>query len=82
MLLTLLQSIIDGFGSILAGIVFLLPKSPFQAIDALTVGNDLLSSLAWLVPFPQIIALLEAWVGAIMLYYVYMAIMRWIKLIK
>ena len=81
MLLELFQSIIDGFADILALIVGLLPPSPFLAVESVMIDSELLSFIAWLVPFPQIIALLTAWGAAIMVYYVYMVIARWIKLI-
>jgi hypothetical protein len=47
----------------------------------LSLDDGLLGFIAWLVPFPEILAALQAWLLAIGLYYVYVVIARWIKLI-
>lgn len=82
MLLFLLQTIIDGLAGILSLILFVLPDSPFQSLQSVAIDNKYLQWLAWIVPFPQIIVMLEAWLTAIVLYYVYIVILRWVKAIE
>lgn len=82
MLLNLLQSIIDGLAALLQGIIGLLPQSPFNGITALTLENDVLRHLAYLLPMPQIISTLEAWAVAVGIYYLYMIPMRWAKAVE
>lgn len=82
MLTSLLQWIIDAGSAICGGLVYLLPTSPFTSLNGLTIGNDLLGAIAWFVPFPQMIALLEAWGLAVLSYYVWMLLLRWIKLVE
>jgi hypothetical protein len=36
----------------------------------------------WLVPVDQIVAILTAWGSAILIYYIYVTILRWIKAIQ
>lgn len=72
--------IIKAFGTVLSWLIGLLPNSPFTSVNNSNV-SQYLGGLAWVIPFPQIIAMLEAWTAAIVIYYVYSVIMRWIKVI-
>lgn len=81
MLLDLLQTIIDGFVRVLGGIVSALPTSPFNGLSAMTLDSKLFGALCYIVPVPQIVALLEAWGVAVGTFYIYMIILRWIKAI-
>jgi hypothetical protein len=60
----------------------LLPLSPFMKIEEITVGNEVLSAIAWLVPFDAIIGLLEAWIAVIAVWYLASKILRWMKQIS
>lgn len=71
-------SIVSDF---LDAVLALLPTSPFtRYINAL---DDLpyLSYLNWFVPVTTFIAIGQAWLTAIALFYVYSIILRWIKAI-
>ena len=82
MLLTLLQSIIDGFAGLLSNIILVLPNSPFNGLKAMTIDSQWFGRLCYIVPVPQIISLLEAWGVAVGAFYLYMVILRWIKAIE
>ena len=82
MLLKLFQGIIDGLASLLHGLSGLLPQSPFDGLAALTLENDVLQGLAYLLPLPQILSTLEAWAIAVGIYYLYMIPMRWAKAVE
>ena len=78
------QVLINGIAGILGGFINLLPKSPFVLVQDIMEESqlsELLAMLAWVVPFPQIIALLQAWIAAIGSYYVYMSVLRWMRMI-
>lgn len=77
----LINWIIKALGSVLSWIINLLPNSPFTILDNSSV-TQYLSGLSWFIPFQQIISILEAWLAAIVIYYLYSAIMRWIKVIS
>ncbi len=77
----MLQALINGLGDMFVSIANVLPTSPFKSFNELTLDSELLSALAWIIPFPQIVSTLEAWTTAVGLFYVYMIILRWVKAI-
>lgn len=79
MLLKLLQSIIDGLATLLVGIINVLPGSPFNGLSAMSIDNKWFGYLCYIVPVPQIMALLEAWGIAVGTFYLYQIILRWVK---
>ena len=58
-----------------------LPRSPFrQVIDRL--GEiPYVREIAWFVPIDEIVLLLMYWTSAILIYYGYQLILRWVKAI-
>lgn len=81
---TLKADIVMGLA--LATVVLtLLPESPFQAFINSMESVDGLVNLAfvnWFIPFGQMIAIGQAWLLCITVYYAYEYIMRFIKLIS
>lgn len=77
----MLNVIIKAIGTVISFLTGLLPTSPFQAIDNSSVG-EFLNGLAWIIPIPQIISILQAWVLAVGLYYVVQIALRWAKAIE
>jgi len=59
-----------------------LPNSPFQGILDSSTVTEFLGGLAWIIPFPSIIAVFGAWGTCIALYYIYSIALRWIKAVK
>lgn len=82
MLTDLFQVVIDGVSSVGGGVADMLPTSPFRNIRAVTVSNEILANIAWLVPFNEIIALLSAWLSAIVIWYISKKALRWMKIIQ
>ena len=79
----ILSSIMDAVQSFLDRVIDLFPGSPFNAVaERISLDSGILGFLAWLVPFAEIIALLQAWTAAIFIYYIWMTVARWIKLIQ
>jgi hypothetical protein len=76
----LLNNGINGLGSALTWVLQLLPPSPFQALDN-SVIQPYLSGLNWFVPISQMLAAGELWLTAIGIFYIYQAVLRWIKAI-
>jgi len=81
MLTKFCQAIVDGVGALFNSIGNL-PGSPFEAIDKIVIDNKTMQFLAWVVPFPEIIALLNAWLVAIGIFYVASRVMRVMKMIS
>ena len=85
LLFSFINKIIEILGFVLSGIINLLPKSPFQSIletiNVNSVMSQYLSSLNWIIPVTEIMAILQAWTIAIAVFYIYAVILRWIKIL-
>lgn len=70
--------LLNKFGNM---IVSVLPTSPVQRY--LSAFDDLpyLSWLNWFIPVSSILVVMETWLTAIALFYLYSIILRWIKAI-
>ena len=77
----LFNNILDGLGAALTWVLQLLPKSPFQALDN-TVIQPYLGTLNFFIPVSQMIDTGMLWLTAIGVFYLYQAILRWIKAIE
>lgn len=75
------DKIITGMSSAGAAVIAMLPDSPFQIIDNSPVAKYM-GYLNWIIPMNQIVGILELWVTAIVIYYLYVVILRWIKAIQ
>lgn len=77
----MLDTILGIFNSLWQTIIDFLPGSPFTAFQ--NVVNDIpyLAEFNWFFPLNEVIGVLEVWLTVIALYYTYMAIMRFIRLI-
>jgi hypothetical protein len=70
--------------SFIASILKLLPESPFLVLDELTTTDyyQWLKWLNWFIPINTFIAILEAWLVGLGLYYIYQIVLRWVKAIQ
>ena len=68
-------------GQFLEWVLALLPTSPFTDFINACENLPYLGWLNWFVPVGQMIAIGEAWLVAIGLFYMYSIILRWIKAI-
>lgn len=59
-----------------------LPLSPFRQLIRTWHPAEGVAFLNWLVPIPEIIELLSAWIAAYALYLLYRAILRWLKIVS
>ncbi len=67
---------------LLAGVLSVLPLSPFAEIISSLSALPFLGYLNWFIPVGALLKIGSAWLAAIGLYYLYSVIMRWIKLIS
>lgn len=59
----------------------LLPSSPFVIIEN-GEFNQLISNINYFIPIYEFIAIMEAWLIAISIWYIYSIFARWIKAIE
>lgn len=65
-------------------VINLLPESPFVILDELSRSefNEWLRILNWFIPVNTFVSILEGWLVAVAIYYVYQIVLRWVKVIE
>jgi len=76
-----LNYVIEGLGFVLNIIFSVLPSSPFKAIDNSFIA-EYLPTINFFIPVSQIIAIGQAWLLCVGVYYIYQIALRWIKAIE
>lgn len=79
-----MSAFVSLFNQVYQFLIGLLPPSPFRGfINAIDGGNiPWLAQLNWFFPVTECVAVLEAFVSVVAVYYLYQAIMRYVHLIK
>lgn len=73
--------LIDKVATLGEGITGLLPQSPFKGLQ-LAFDSKLLGYINYYVPIKEAVDILVAWGAAILLWYAYSIILRWVKAIE
>lgn len=76
-----MEVILNIFNQLWNTIISFLPGSPFKGFIGLATSIPYLGILNWFVPVSEIIGVMEVWLTAIALFYMYSAIMRFIRLL-
>lgn len=71
----------DIFVQFFSWLTGFLPKSPFQSFIAAIPNIPYLAEFNWFFPVAEVIAVMQAWLVAVGLYFLYSAIMRFIRII-
>jgi len=80
-IVSMINALIKMIGAALTWLISFLPDSPFNVVfDSVTV-SPFIQNLNWFIPITESIAIFQAWVLSIATYYIYVLIMRWIKLL-
>lgn len=77
-----LESVGETLSSLGDKLIEILPKSPFYYIDAKPEVKQVLRYLNWFFPIDLMIPILEGWLLVIAGYYIFQAILRWVKIIE
>lgn len=72
---------LEVFNKFYTWVIALLPHSPFQALINSLSTIPYLSYLNWFFPITECLALLEAWLLAIAIFYLYRIVLSYIHLI-
>lgn len=79
-----MEWITDTLVDLAIAIINIFPTSPFVILDELsnTEIYDWIQMLNWFIPISSFVAILEAWLSCVAVYYVYQVVLRWIKVIE
>lgn len=77
------QKIIDLLGGVLSFVVDILPSSPFSYIDSAPEQiTNILQGINYFIPIYNFVSILQAWLVAVAVYYLYSIWARWAKAIQ
>lgn len=77
----MLDTIVGWLNNALGWAFSFLPDSPFQQLLNNTPVQDYLGYVAYFLDISFLVNTLDLWLAAIAAYYIYMAVLRWIKAI-
>ncbi len=66
-------------------VLSLLPECPFEMLYELGTNSmisEVLGMVNWFIPIYSFVAILEGWLAAVAVYYVYQVVLRWLKAIE
>ena len=67
---------------VLSVVLALLPDSPFQLLTRNNTVIEYLGYVNYFIPMSEILAILQLWLTAVGIYYVYQAILRFAKVVE
>lgn len=73
--------LVELFNKFGAGLMEIIPHSPFQQYIKLISVSEYIGYINWFIPVHAILIIINTWLVAIGVYYSYMIIARWIKLL-
>lgn len=72
----------DTFSELGEALIDILPKSPITYISSNPEVEKVMGYVNFFIPIYSMIAVLEAWLTAIVIYYVVQVILRWAKVVE
>lgn len=77
------QFFIDGLAWCCNAVCLLFPPSPFKAVfDGFGEFSELLSKINYFLPIAEFVAIGQAWLVAVGVYYMIALVARWVKAIE
>jgi len=67
--------------SVMIYVINLLPDSPFNVLSNSNV-EQYMGYFNWLFPVSEMVAILQVWVVAVASFYIFQALLRWVKAIE
>lgn len=78
----MVAKILDFIKQVIGALLVFLPNSPFTAFTSAISDIPFLGYLNYFLPIAQIIAVSQAWLTAIGIFYIYQLLLRWVKAIE
>ena len=74
----------DALVSFAVGVIKLFPTSPFVILEEMASSDfyEWLQMLNWFIPINTFVGILETWLSAVAVYYVYQVVLRWVEVIE
>lgn len=69
------------FGNLISWVLRFLPDSPIQFLDN-SPAAAFLGYVSYFFPVDFMVSTAEAWLAAVLVYYIYSAVLRWIKAVS
>lgn len=73
------NAIADVINSVLSVVFSFLPPSPFKDMFTAMADNEVIQYLNWFIPVGDFLVMMAVWLGAIIVFYAYQVILRWLK---
>jgi len=79
-----MQFITQPFLDLIEWVLSILPNSPFLILDTIdtTEFYQYIKWMNWFIPMSAIVQVITLWCSAILIYYVYQIVLRWVKAIQ
>lgn len=78
----IIEAIKEGLQSLGIAALRMLPPSPFIAFMNQMESQTWLKWLNWIIPIGTFVAILEAWLACVSIFYIYQLVLRWAKAIE
>ena len=76
------EGIKEGFQGFVEALIDFLPTSPIVFLETVPEVKKYLGFLNWFIPIYTMIAMVEAWLVFIGIYYIVVVILRWLKIVE
>ena len=76
----MLDTLTGWITSAITWVISCLPNTPFGNLDMSPI-QSILPYINWVIPVDFIMTVTQAWLAAITVYYIYSAVMRWVKVL-
>lgn len=80
--MSIFNSILEWLEKFLHDVLQYLPTSPFKAYLSKISDLPYLEYVNYFIPIPEIIAITEAWIIVVGVYYIYSVALRWVKALE
>ena len=77
-----LEKLGETASGLMENLIEILPKSPIVYLTSNPTVKEYLGYINWFIPIYSMLTLLEGWLTAIVAYYFFQIILRWIKAIE
>lgn len=73
--------LVEFFNKFGSGLMEIIPHSPFRQYIQMISVSEYIGYINWFIPVHQILIIFNTWLVAVGVYYAYMIVARWIKLL-